>query len=309
MSSNSKVKVAVIQGSPIFLDREHTLESVAELTAEAALNGARLVLFPETFVSAYPDWVWSLPPAQKDQINALYTELLESSVSIPDDATKQLGEIAHESGVYLAIGVNERNTESSNASLYNTLLYFDPTGKLLGKHRKLIPTGGERLMWAPGDGDTLVSFETELGRVGGLICWENFMPLPRVAMYQAGVQIYLAPTWDSSPSWLTAMKHIAREGGMFVLSCCQAIKVSDVPDRYEFKNLYAEGREWVNQGNSCIVNPKGEIIAGPLEAEQGMLYADLDLAEIPAQKWMLDVAGHYSRPDVFEFSVKRPGRS
>lgn len=307
MSSNSQINVAVIQNSPVFLEREKTLERVAQLTAEAAGNGAQLVLFPETFVSAYPDWVWSLPPARKDQINALYAELLASAVAVPDEATARLSKIAKESGVYLAIGANERNSESSNFSLYNTLFYFDSAGRLLGRHRKLVPTGGERLMWAPGDGDTLVSFDTEIGRLGGLICWENFMPLPRVAMYEAGVQIYLAPTWDSSPAWLTAMKHIAREGGMFVLSCCQAIRVSDIPDHYEFRELYPEGREWINKGNSCIVNPKGEIMAGPLEAEQGVLYAKLDLTEIPAQKWMLDVAGHYARPDVFDFSVKRSG--
>ena len=307
MAIEKKIQVAVIQDSPIFLEREKTLELVAQLTAEAAGNGAQLVLFPETFVSAYPDWVWSLPPARKDQINALYAELLASAVAVPDEATARLSKIAKENGVYLAIGANERNSESSNFSLYNTLLYFDSAGRLLGRHRKLVPTGGERLMWAPGDGDTLVSFDTEIGRLGGLICWENFMPLPRVAMYEAGVQIYLAPTWDSSPAWLTAMKHIAREGGMFVLSCCQAIRVSDIPDRYEFRELYPEGREWINKGNSCIVNPKGEIMAGPLEAEQGVLYAKLDLTEIPAQKWMLDVAGHYARPDVFDFSVKRSG--
>lgn len=306
MSQKLHLKVAVIQNSPAFLNKEESVARACELIKEASSNGARLVLFPEAFISAYPDWVWSLPAAQKVQISSLYGELLESSVTVPDDATAQLGKAAHEAGVYLAIGVNERNAESSQSSLYNTLLYFEPSGKLLGKHRKLIPTGGERLMWAGGDGDTLVSFDTEIGRLGGLICWENFMPLPRVAMYEAGVQIYLAPTWDSSPSWLTAMKHIAREGGMFVLGCCQAIKVSDIPDRYEFKKLYAAGREWVNKGNSCIVNPKGEIIAGPLEAEQGILYAEIDLAQIPEQKWQLDVAGHYARPDVFDFAVRRP---
>ncbi len=305
MATTEKFKVAVVQTSSVFLRKDESVARACELALEASRQGAKLVLLPEAFISAYPDWVWLLPASEKAQINALYTELLSSSVSVPDEATKELGKAAKEAGIYLAIGVNERNTESSHSSLYNTMLYFGPDGNLMGRHRKLIPTGGERLMWAAGDGSTLVSFETEIGRLGGLICWENFMPLPRVAMYQAGVQIYLAPTWDNSPSWLTAMKHIAREGGMYVLNCCQAIKVSDIPDRYEFKKQYAEGREWVNKGNSCIVDPKGEIIAGPLAAEQGILYAEIDLAEIPAQKWMLDVAGHYSRPDVFNFSVNR----
>ena len=143
-----------------------------------------------------------------------------------------------------------------------------------------------------------------LGRIGGLLCWENFMPLARFALYAAGVQIYLAPTWDSSEAWLTAMRHIAREGGTFVVSCCQALKSGDIPDKYEFKKLYPDDREWINKGNSCIIDPKGQIIAGPLESRQGILYAELDMNEILNMKWLFDVAGHYSRPDVFEFKIK-----
>jgi len=226
-------------------------------------------------------------------------------VAVPDNATDRLGEAAREAGVYVAIGVNERNAEASNASLYNTLLYIDSEGRVIGKHRKLIPTGGERLMWAQGDGSTMVSFDTTFGRLGGLICWENFMPLARVAMYTAGVRIYLAPTWDSSETWLTAMKHIAREGGMFVIGCCQAIKADDIPDRFEFKSLYPPDRIWINRGNSCIVGPRGNIIAGPLAEKQEILYAELDMSEIPAQKWLFDSAGHYSRSDVFDFAVRK----
>jgi nitrilase len=239
-------------------------------------------------------------------INELYRELLANSIAVPDEATERLSEAAREAGVYVTIGANERNSEASNASLYNTILYFGPEGKLLGKHRKLIPTGGERLMWSQGGGDTLVSFDTSIGKLGGLLCWENYMPLARHAMYMAGVQVYVAPTWDSSESWLTAMRHIGREGGMFVIGCAPCMKSDDIPDRFEFKKFYPEGREWVNVGNSCIVNPAGKFVAGPLEAEQSILYADIDLDEIPSQKWLYDVAGHYSRSDVFEFAVKLP---
>jgi nitrilase len=298
-------KVAAVQHAPVFLNKDATIDKACELIAQAASEGAKLAVFPEAFISGYPDWVWLLPPSRKDLINALYRELLENAVTIPDPSVERLAKAAKQAGIYVAIGVNERNTEASNTSLYNTLLYFGPDGKILGKHRKLIPTGGERLMWAQGRGDTLVSFDTSLGKLGGLLCWENFMPLARNAMYESGVQIYVAPTWDSSESWLTAMRHIAREGGMFVISCAPCVKADDIPDSYEFKQFYPEGREFFNKGNSCIVAPNGNLLAGPLEAEQSILYAEIDLNAITDQKWLFDVAGHYSRPDVFDFKISK----
>ncbi|MCP4632198.1 MAG: carbon-nitrogen hydrolase family protein [candidate division Zixibacteria bacterium] len=296
-------RVAAIQKAPVFLNKEATVDSACELIAEAGREKASLAVFPEAFISGYPDWVWLLPTAQKAMINELYGKLLENAVTIPDWSTDKLCEAAKSAGIYVVIGVNERNSEASNSSLCNSMLYIDPNGNILGKHRKLIPTGSERLMWAQGDGSTLVSFDTDLGKMGGLLCWENFMPLARYIMYSSGVQIYVAPTWDSSESWQIAMRHIAREGGMFVVSCAPAIKMDDIPDSFEFKKLYPDDREWINKGNSCIVNPKGKIIAGPLEAKQEILYADIDLNEISNEKWMFDVAGHYSRPDVFKFSL------
>ena len=297
-------KVAAVQTTPVFMDKQAAIEKACEIINRASREGASLVVFPEAFISGYPDWVWVLPPAKKNLINSLYREMLNNAVTIPDNSVEQLGRAAKESGVYVAIGVNERNSEASNASLYNTLLYLGPDGRVLGRHRKLIPTGGERLMWAQGGGDTLVAFDTSIGKLGGLICWENFMPLARNAMYMKGVQIYVAPTWDSSESWQIAMRHIAREGGMFVISVAPCMRASDIPDRFEFKKFYPEGREWINKGNSCIVDPSGKIIAGPLEAEQSILYADINLDDIAGQKWLYDVAGHYSRPDVFDFSVR-----
>jgi nitrilase len=287
----------------VFLNLEASIAKACALIAEAAALGAKLVVFPEAFISAYPDWVWLLPASQKAQIDKLYSSLLANAVSVPDQWTDQLAQAAKEAGVFVAIGVNERNSEASNSSIFNTIIYFGTDGTILGKHRKLIPTGGERLMWSQGGGDTLVSFETQIGKLGGLLCWENFMPLARQSMYNQGVQIYVAPTWDSSESWLTAMRHIAREGGMYVIGCCQALRVADIPEEFEFKSLYPQGRDWVNKGNSCIVDPKGTLIAGPLEAEQKILLAEVDLEAIPAQKWLLDVAGHYSRPDIFDFRI------
>lgn len=304
MSGSTRAfKVAAVQMAPVFLNREESVALACDLVNQAAGEGASLVVFPEAFISGYPDWVWLLPPSEKKLINELYRELLESAVTIPDRSTERLAKTAKQAGVYVTIGVNERNSEASNASLFNTILYLGPEGNVLGKHRKLIPTGAERLMWSQGGGDTLLAFDTPLGKLGGLLCWENFMPLARNVMYAAGVQIYVAPTWDSSEAWLIAMRHIAREGGMFVISCAPCVRMSDIPDHYSHKGRYPAGRDWVNKGNSCIVGPDGKFLAGPLEAQQTILYSDIDLGAITDQKWLLDVAGHYARPDVFDFAV------
>jgi nitrilase len=303
--NNKSFKIAAVQTSPVFLNKKSTVEKACDLIAKAASKKAKLVLFPEAFIAAYPDWVWVVPPYRKPIIDEMYSELLENAVSIPDDATKKICAAAKKNRIFIAIGVNERNTEGSNSSVFNTLIYIDDKGNILGKHRKLIPTGPERLIWSQGDGSTLNNFETAIGKIGGLICWENFMPLARNAMYSWGTQIYLAPTWDSSEGWQNSMRHIAREGGMFLINCCQAIHLKDIPNKYEFKKFYPDGKEWINRGNSSIINPKGQFIAEPLEAKKDILYADIDLEEIAKSKWIFDVAGHYARPDVFEFSVNQ----
>ena len=306
MIPKSKIfKVAAVQASPVFLDREATVEKACDLIGEAGQNSAKLVVFPEAFIPTYPDWVWVVPPSRSTLLNELYAELLDHSVSIPDETTTKLCQAAKKAKIHVIIGLNERNVEASNATLYNTMLFIDSSGSILGKHRKLVPTGAERLVWAQGDGSTLQVFETSLGKLGGLICWENYMPLARYVMYSWGTQLYAAPTWDSGESWHTALRHIAREGGMFVIGCCIAQKMEDIPEKYEFKNLYPAGKTWINSGNSCIINPKGEYIAGPLEKEEGTLYAEIDLDLIAASKWIFDAAGHYARPDVFKFSVNR----
>lgn len=302
---NNPVRVAVAQLSPVFLDREATIKKVCQWIGRAAEGGARLVVFPEVCVAAYPDWVWLVPNSKKAVWNELYARLVENAVTVPDAATQALCRAAKKAGIYVAVGINERNSAASNASLYNSLLFIGAQGKILGVHRKLVPTGGERLIWAQGDGATIQVFDTPLGRVGGLICWENYMPLARQAMYDLGTQIYLAPTWDSSESWLLSLRHIAKEGGMYVLGCCTALRMADIPDDLEFKPLYPAGKEWVNPGNSCIIDPNGQMIAGPAAQKEEILYADLDLHLIRRSKWLFDAAGHYSRPDVFSFSVNR----
>lgn len=297
-------KIAAAQVAPVFLNKKKTIEKACSLIKEAAENGAKLIVFPEAYISGYPDWVWTVPNSKAAELNELYNALVKSAVSVPDEATHQLAKTAKKHGIYVVMGMNERNTESSNASLFNSLLFIDDKGIILGKHRKLIPTGGERLVWGQGDGSTITSYETGIGKLAGLICWENFMPLARTALYEQGTQVLVAPTWDKSDNWRTSMQHIAKEGGTFVVSVCTAIKVSDIPDQFQFKANYPEGRTWINTGNSCIVAPSGRIIAGPLDGEEGLLYADIDLDDIIAAKRMFDVSGHYARPDVFHLKKK-----
>ena len=302
---NKNIRIAAAQVAPVYLDKEKTIKKACKIINEAAENGAKLVVFPEAFISGYPDWVWLIPNSKGAELNDLYVKLVENSVSVPDQSIDYLCEAAKENKINVVIGMSERNIESSNASLYNSILFIDERGNILGKHRKLIPTGGERLIWAQGDGKDLKSYKTSAGKVGGLICWENYMPLARTAMYEGGIQILAAPTWDKSENWQLSMQHIAREGGVFVISVCQALSMDDLPDDLGFKQLYPEGREWINQGNSCVIGPNGKIIVGPLESEEGILYADIDLNAITAAKRMFDAAGHYARPDVFKFEVKQ----
>lgn len=306
MSEDKKTfTVAAAQVAPVFLDRKATVEKACDLIAQAGRNGAKLVVFPEVFISGYPDWVWVVPNSHGAVLNNLYVELVHNAVTIPDEVTDLLCRAAKQANICVVIGMHERNAEASHASLYNTILFIDARGNIMGKHRKLVATGGERLIWAQGDGSTLHVFETPFARLGGLICWENYMPLARNAMYADGAQILAAPTWDKSEGWLLSLRHIAREGGMFIVSCCSALRMQDIPDRYEFKKAYPEGREWINTGNSCIINPRGEVIAGPLEMKEEIIYAVVDLSLITASKRMFDVAGHYARPEVFKFKVNR----
>jgi nitrilase len=298
-------RIAAVQTASVFLDREATVAKACDLITSAAANDAQLVVFPESFIPAYPDWISVIPAGDYAQWSELYAEMVEQSVAVPGPAVAELCAAARRAGVYVAIGVTERNAEASNASLYNTLLYIDPQGQLLGKHRKLVPTAAERLIWAQGNGDTLAVYETGLGRIGGLICWENYMPLARYALYSWGVQIYLAPTWDRGDGWLATVRHIAREGRVYVVGCSIALHLDDIPDRYAFKQQYQAGTGWINSGDSAIAGPDGSFLAGPLHDAVGILYADIDTRQVNQAKWMLDIAGHYARPDVFQLTIDR----
>ncbi len=303
------VKAAVIQAAPVLFDREKTVAKACRLIKEAAEAGAQLLLFPEAFVPAYPRGLsfGTVVGSRTPEGRLTWQRYWANSVDVPGPATEALGDAACEAGVYVAIGVVERDSTFSGGTLFCTTLYFGPDGTLLGKHRKLKPTAAERLIWGEGDGSTLTVLETELGKIGGLICWENYMPLARMAMYGKGVQLYLAPTADQRVSWQATLQHIACEGRCFVLGCNQFVTKEMVPqDLVGVADLAAQP-EILSRGGSAIISPLGEVLAGPLYDQEGILYADLDLAEVARSKLDFDVVGHYARPDVFQLTVnERP---
>lgn len=298
-------KIAAVQASPIFMDREATVEKACGLIAEAANNGARLVVFPETFVPTYPDWIWYVTPGQIAQNQILYGELVSQAVSIPSVTTERLCRAAHESGVFVSIGVNERNDNSSGGSLFNTNIIIDHEGNLISRHQKLVPTVSERTVWAYGDPSTLEVYDTEIGKMGGLICHENYMPLPRYSLYARGIEIYLAPTYDEGDTWQSTLRHIGREGRVYVVGCCMVLRKEEVLSRFpQLEPYYKDADGWINSGNSMIADPEGNILAGPLNKEEGILYADVDPTVIRNTRWNLDVAGHYARPDAFQLTMR-----
>ena len=299
------VKVAVVQAAPVLFEREKTIQKACDLVADAAGQGAEVVLLPEAFVPAYPRGL-SFGTVVGNRTAAgrlLWQRYWDNTIEVPSADTEMLGKAARDASVYLAIGVVERDREFGGGTLYCTLLYFGPDGQLLGKHRKLKPTAAERLIWGEGDGSTLTVIDTEYGKIGGLICWENYMPLARMAMYAKGVGIYLAPTADQRDSWQATLRHIALEGRCFVLGCNQYVTRQMYPDDLEGIEELADQPEVICRGGSVIVSPLGEVLAGPLWDEEGILAADLDLAEVTRGKLDFDVVGHYARSDIFQLKI------
>lgn len=299
-----RFRIAVVQAVPVILDRKATLEKASALVAEAAGEGAELVVFPETFLPGYPFWVWYLPPREHARLAELHAALLDQSVSLPGEELAPLQEAARRAGVHVVLGVNERNAEASATSLFNTVVLIGPDGELLAKHRKLVPTGPERLVWAQGDGSSLAPAATPLGRIGMLICWENYMPLARYALYAQGVDVLAAPTYDEGETCLCTVRHIAKEGRIYVASASMVLHRDQVPDVYGLAELVAD-RDWIKRGDSAIAGPGGGLTAGPLQAEEGILYAEVEHATVTGSRWNLDVAGHYARPDIFDFRLRR----
>ena len=292
------VTVACAQVEPVIFDRDATIEKLGRTVAEAAGNGARLVVLPEAFIPAYPSSAWAKALAgwADDAAKAAFGLLARESVDVPGPAERRLGEIAREHEVWLVTGVTERDP-ARPGTLYNTLLFHGPDGALALKHRKLVPTNHERLVWGPGDGGGLEAVETPYGRLGGLICWENYMPLARFALYESGVELYIASTADDSELWQSTIVHIARESRCFVIAPSHFQRAASYPDDFPLRSLL-EGVDVIGRGGSAILGPDGSYLAGPLWDEEGVLYAELEPSRLDEERQRFDPTGHYHRPDV-----------
>ena len=296
------IKVAVVQDTPVFFDKEATLQKVETITKQYANDGCELIVFPESFIPGYPRGFsfGATIGSRTDEGRQHYADYYNNSFDLGSDDLTRLETLSKEQNIYIVIGVTEK--QNTNGSLYCSMLYLSPIKGLLGVHRKIKPTGTERLVWAEAGAESLVTFNTKIGKLGGLICWENYMPLARMSMYLKGVEIYIAPTADSREQWTATMQQIALEGRCFVLGCNQYMTTSMYPDKY--KSEIANQPENFCPGGSVIVSPLGKIIEGPLFDKAGVLVAELDLEDIKRSKLDFDVVGHYARNDIFDFKVK-----
>jgi nitrilase len=296
-------KLAIVQKPPVFLDKRKTIELAVETVDEAAQAGAELIVFSEAFIPGYPTWVWRLRPGGDWNLSQeLHERLLKNAVNVDSDDLTPLFYAANRNQVTIVCGIEERDNGQSRATLYNSVVVIGPEGNLLNRHRKLMPTNPERMVWGFGDASGLKVVETPAGRIGTLLCWENYMPLARYALYS--VEIYIAPTYDSGDDWIESLRHIAREGCCWVVGCGNLLKGSDFPQDFPEKDrLYPDADEWVNPGDSVVIAPGGEIVAGPMREQAGILYCDVDPEKVGIARRALDVAGHYSRPDIFQLHV------
>jgi nitrilase len=301
------MRIAIIQRAPVFLNREKTIDLAVACVEEAAADGAGLIVFPEAFISGYPAWIWRLRPGSDMSLSEeLHLALLENAVTLGSNQLARLFEAAREHQVTVVCGLNERDEGTSRGTLYNAVVTIGDDGTLLNRHRKLMPTNPERMVWGLGDASGLKTVESPLGRLGAVICWENYMPLVRYALYAQGIDVYIAPTYDAGERWIATMQHIAREGGCYVLGSGVAFKGNDLPEDLPGRDrLYPSLDEWINSGDSVVVAPNGRIVAGPLRDQQGVLYADLEPALIAKARRTLDTVGHYARPDIFQLQVDR----
>lgn len=305
MKKQNQFKVAVVQAGSEVMDKEKGIKKTIRLIEEASQEDAKIIVFPEAFIPAYPRGMsfGAVVGSRSDEGREDFFQYWNNSITVPGAETAEIGKAAKKAKAYVVIGVIEKDSDLSQGTLYCTALFFGPDGELLGKHRKLKPTGSERLIWGEGDGSTLPVFDTPYGRIGTLICWENYMPLARAAMYDKGVQIYIAPTADARDTWLASMRHIAVEGRCFVLSCNQYstkdMYPEEITSRKEFEKLPNE----LTRGGSCIVDPLGNFLVEPVMGEEKILYADIDLSKIAEGHFDFDVVGHYARPDVFQLIV------
>lgn len=305
-------KIAIVQKPSVFLDKQATIELAVATVAEASAEGAELVVFSEAFIPGYPTWIWRLRPGTDWNLSEqLHQRLLQNAVNLDSNDLEPLYNAAKKHAVTIVCGIEERDNALSRATLYNSVLIIGADGRLQNRHRKLMPTNPERMVWGFGDASGLKVVDTPVGRVGSLPCWENYMPLARYALYAQGIEVYIAPTYDSGDGWIGSLQHIAREGCCWVLGCGNLMRGSDIPaDFPERETLYPDPNEWVNPGDSIVIAPGGEIVAGPMREAAGILYCEIDREKVGIARRAFDVAGHYSRPDIFNLQVNtRPQTS
>lgn len=304
-------KIAIIQDSPVLLNQKKTIEKALKLIEQAVSAGAELVVFPEAYISGYPSWIWRLRPGGDWGVSEeLHARLLNSAVDIEAGDLKLLCDAARKNKITIVCGLNERDSKASKATIYNAVVVIGSDGMILNRHRKLMPTNPERMVWGFGDGSGLKVVNTSAGKVGTMLCWESYMPLARYALYAQGIELYIAPTYDSGDDWLGTMQHIAREGRCWVICSGVALTNNDIPaDFPDRDNLYPATEEWINPGDSVVIAPGGKIIAGPMRKEKGILFAEVDAQRVGIAKRDLDVTGHYSRPDIFTLNVNTQPQS
>jgi nitrilase len=301
-----KTKVAVIQSPPVLLNREKTIEQALSRIDEAAKEGASLLVFPEAYLPGYPTWIWRLRPGGDMAVSSeIHARLRENSVDLARGDLQPILDAAGNHNITIVLGINEIDSRFSGTTLFNTVVIIGPDGRVLNRHRKLMPTNPERMVWGMGDASGLKVVDTPAGRLGALICWESYMPLARYALYAQEIDIYVAPTWDSGESWVASMRHIAKEAGCWVISTATALNGNDIPADFPERDKLFVPNEWINDGGAVVIQPGGAIAAGPLTREPRILYAEIDKEMARRARRSLDVCGHYSRPDLFSFSVDR----
>ena len=300
-------RIAVVQKPPIFLDRERTILEAVSLVGEAVSGGASLVVFPEAFIPGYPAWIWRLRPGSDFALSEdLHAQLLKNAVTLDGEDLRSLRESAKQHRITIVCGIDEREGELSRGTIYNTVVVIGPDGEILNRHRKLMPTNPERMVWGLGDASGLKVVETPCGRIGTLICWENYMPLSRYALYAQGIEVYIAPTYDHGDGWVGTLQHIAREGRCWVVGSGTVLRARDIRETFPNKaTIYPDPEEVINPGDSVVIEPGGKIVSGPMRNEEGILYAEIDPERVGAARRSLDVVGHYARPDIFQLHVNR----
>jgi nitrilase len=298
-------KVAVIQKPPVLVDRAATIAKAIDAIEEAADAGASLIVFPEAWIPGYPTWIWRLKPGADMALSSeIHARLRHSAVDIERGDLRPLQEAAAKRRLSIVVGLHEIDGVSGT-TLFNTVVVIDPDGAILNRHRKLMPTNPERMVWGMGDASGLRVVDTPAGRLGCLICWESYMPLARYALYAQRIDILVNPTWDNGELYVATLRHIAREGGCWVIGTATAMQGSDVPAGFPDRDRLFTPEEWINDGDAVVIKPTGAVAAGPLKREKGILYAEIDKEAAARARRSLDVCGHYARPDIFSMSVNR----